>query len=125
MDINTQETVGQLATVLPGATRVFEQFGIDYCCGGKRTLAEVCQLRQLEVEQVIRSLQETETWRALAGQSRDWRTETLTALAAYIVDTHHFFTKQEIARLEKLLAKVCQAHADSHPELLTLQALFQ
>ena len=109
MTINTQETVGQLATALPGATRVFEQFGIDYCCGGKRTLAEACQKASLEVERVIHSLAEAEAWGTLAGENRDWRSETLTTLAAYIVDTHHFFTKQELVRLEKLLAKVCQA----------------
>jgi regulator of cell morphogenesis and NO signaling len=125
MTINTQETVGQLATVLPGATRIFEQFGIDYCCGGKRTLSEACQNASLEVERVIHSLEEAEAWGALAGQERDWRSETLTTLAAYIVDTHHFFTKQELIRLEKLIAKVCQAHGGNHSELLKLQELFQ
>src|SRR5262245_58940226 len=121
MTINTQETVGQLATALPGATRVFERFGIDYCCSGKHTLAEACQRANLEVEQVIHSLEEAEAWRALAGQERDWRSETLTILAAYIVDTHYLFTKQELIRLEKLLAKVCQAHGSNHPELQKLE----
>jgi uncharacterized protein DUF542 len=31
---------------IPGAARVFENFGIDYCCGGHRTLADACQDRQ-------------------------------------------------------------------------------
>jgi len=107
MNINTQETIGQLATALPDATRVFEQFGIDYCCGGKRTLVEACQLKHLEIERVIHSLAEAEVSRVQSSEERDWRSETLTTLAAYIVDTHHFFTKQEITRLENLLAKVC------------------
>lgn len=125
MTINLQETVGQLATALPGATRVFEQFGIDYCCGGQHTLAEACRLKHLAIERVVHSLAEAEASRAPSGEGRDWRTETLTTLAAYIVDTHHFFTKQEITRLENLLAKVCQAHGERRPELLKAQALFQ
>lgn len=125
MTINTQETVGQLASALPGATRVFEQFGIDYCCGGQRTLSEACQLKHLAVERVIHSLAEAEASRVQGSEERDWHSEMLTTLAAYIVDTHHFFTKQESTRLENLIAKVCQAHGDRHPELLKVQALFQ
>ena len=35
MTINPTKTVGELAIELPGATRIFEKLGIDYCCGGR------------------------------------------------------------------------------------------
>jgi len=30
------------AAEMPGATREFEKLGVDYCCGGSRTLGEAC-----------------------------------------------------------------------------------
>ncbi len=124
MQINTQETVGQLAVIMPGAPRVFERFGIDYCCGGKQTLAEACQQRSVPLDRVLDSLAEVEQWQQLAGAPRDWSRETLTALQQFILDTHHVFTRQELERLEKLVAKVYAAHGSRHPELARLQDLF-
>ncbi|MBI3424834.1 MAG: iron-sulfur cluster repair di-iron protein [Acidobacteria bacterium] len=124
MQINTQETVGQLAVHLPSAPRVFEQFGIDYCCGGQQTLAAACAQRHVPLDRVLDSLAEAAEWQQLAGAPRDWRGATLTALQQFIVDTHHVFTRQELARLEKLAAKVYAAHGSRHPELARLQELF-
>src|SRR5262249_26864140 len=53
-----------------------------------------------------------------------WQAESLTSLAAYIIDTHHFFTKQELIRLENLIDKVCSQHAENHPELPALRTVF-
>lgn len=124
MQINTQETVGQIALNVSGAQRIFEQFGIDYCCGGQQTLAEACQQRSVPLDRVLDSLVEAEAWQQLAGTAPDWQQESLTGLQQFIVETHHEFTRQELARLEKLFAKVSAAHGSRHPELMRLQALF-
>src|SRR6185295_14730076 len=42
LEINATKTVRDLAVELPNATRVFEKLGIDYCCGGSRSLGEAC-----------------------------------------------------------------------------------
>ncbi len=36
------ETVREIALSQPSSIRVFEQFGIDYCCGGRKPLAVAC-----------------------------------------------------------------------------------
>jgi regulator of cell morphogenesis and NO signaling len=46
-------------------------------------------------------------------------------LVAHIVEKHHKFTRQELARLEALLAKVCGVHGQNHPELFRIQKQFQ
>lgn len=125
MNVNLQETVGQLATSVPGATRIFERLGIDYCCGGKRTLTEACRVAQVPVDSLVAALTDAGQWQELAGQTRDWNSETLTALLTFITETHHVFTRQELARLEKLVEKVCRVHGQRHPELLKVQALFE
>src|SRR5262245_7063474 len=123
MNISDTATVRDLAAGVPGATRVFENFGIDYCCGGHRTLADACHEAGLPVEDLTRSLEEA--GRApQPGSGRDWRQESLTALTEYIIDTHHFFTRQELDRLENLFDRVCSRHGENHPELFEAQKTF-
>jgi regulator of cell morphogenesis and NO signaling len=123
MNISDTTTVRDLAAGVPGATRVFESFGIDYCCGGHRTLAVACREASLPVEDLTRSLEEAER-ASQSGAERNWRQESLAALTEYIIDTHHSFTRQELDRLEKLFDKVCSRHGKNHPELFEAQKIF-
>jgi regulator of cell morphogenesis and NO signaling len=123
MNISDTATVRDLAAGVPGATRVFETFGIDYCCGGHRTLADACREASLPVEDLTRSLEEAGR-ASQSGAGRDWRQESLTSLAAHIIDKHHHGARQEIDRLEKLFDKVCSRHGENHPELFEAQKTF-
>lgn len=123
MTIQTTKTVREIAVELPSATRLFEKLGIDYCCGGARPLAEACQKAGLVVDAVVASLEQIGS--APDGQARDWQAESLTDLIAHINDTHHVFTREEMDRIEPLLAKVCKVYGEKRPELPRIQALFQ
>jgi regulator of cell morphogenesis and NO signaling len=125
MSVNTKNTVRELAISIPGATRIFEQLRIDYCCGGGRTLNAACEKSKVPLEEVVERLEAAEYAINPGDKVRDWQTESLTSLSAYIIDTHHFFTKQELARLEKLLDKVCSRHGENHIELFALRSAFQ
>jgi len=124
MNISDTTTVRDLAAGVPGATRVFENFGIDYCCGGHRTLAEACREASLPVEDLTRSLEDAERASQDTGAERDWRQESLTALTEHIIDTHHCGARQELDRLERLFDKVCSRHGEKHPELFEAQKTF-
>jgi len=104
----------------PESARVFETFGIDYCCGGAHTLADACKAAKRSVEEVSAALEKCEQ----ASPEKDWRNASLTELAQHIVDTHHTFTQAEIARLSGLIAKVVAVHGQNHPELCRLQTTF-
>jgi regulator of cell morphogenesis and NO signaling len=121
MNINVTTTVRDLAVTVPGATRVFEKLGIDYCCGGHRTLADACVKAKVPVEQVTASLAQAD---APMTQGQDWQLAPMTALIQHIVEKHHTFTKEELPRLERLLNKVCTVHGAQHPELLQLKTVF-
>jgi regulator of cell morphogenesis and NO signaling len=122
MSINDTKTVRELAVEVPNATRVFEKFGIDYCCGGKKPLAEACGAAGLQVSEVIRALESAAPTAASSG--RDISTGSLVELMDHIVTTHHKFTREEIARLKALLEKVCSAHGKNHPELSAIRETF-
>src|SRR5215208_7717917 len=125
MKLGATVTVGELATGIKSATRVFESIGIDYCCGGGRTLTEACIMVGVPVEEVARSLEQAEQSQTEVSEFKDWQAATLSELISHIVSKHHVFTRQELGRLDGLLTKVCSVHGPQHPELLQINSLFQ
>jgi regulator of cell morphogenesis and NO signaling len=116
------KTVRELALEVPQATRVFERLGIDYCCGGGRSLEEACAAAHIRVEDVERSLTEAAEHPAEAGQDdASWQRAPLFGLIAHIIQKHHYFVRRELTRIEPLLAKVIATHGQAHPELLEVQ----
>jgi regulator of cell morphogenesis and NO signaling len=125
MTVAAEKTVRDLALESPSATRVFEKLGIDYCCGGNRSLEEACRTANLKVDQVLESLAVADKTSLAALNDRDWQTEPMSALIAHIQKTHHSYTREEIARLGPLFDKVCSVHGKDHPELLQIRDTFQ
>lgn len=124
MNVATEKTVRELVQEFPSATRVFEKFGLDYCCGGKRPLQEACNAANLSVNEVLDSLEAAQKASDIAPGALDWQTQPLTEVVAHIINTHHKYTRAEISRLGSLLAKVCLVHGKNHPELDRMRAVF-
>jgi regulator of cell morphogenesis and NO signaling len=125
MPVATEKTVRELALESPSTTRVFEKLGIDYCCGGNRSLEEACRAANLKVDQVLESLAKADQTQLAGQKDRDWQTEPLAALIAHIQQTHHVYTREEIERLGPLFDKVCSVHGKNNPELLQIRETFQ
>lgn len=125
MTVAAEKTVRELALENPSVTRVFEKLGIDYCCGGNRSLEEACRAANLNVDQVLESLALADQAALAAHEDRDWQTEPVAALIDHIQKTHHSYTRDEIARLGPLFDKVCSVHGQNHPELLKIRNTFQ
>jgi regulator of cell morphogenesis and NO signaling len=117
------KTVGDLAAEDPAAAHTFEKLGIDYCCGGGSTLENACRTAGLSVKQVTDSIESLKAAHATAPD-RDWRTAPLADLVAHILNTHHQYTRAELARLAPLFDKVCAAHGQNHPELADIRDTF-
>ncbi|MCC6428284.1 MAG: iron-sulfur cluster repair di-iron protein [Phycisphaerales bacterium] len=116
-------TVGQLVAQRPARARVFERLGIDYCCGGRKTLAAVCAQRGLEVSLVQSQLDAIDAEPHEGGEP-DWTTAPLSTLADHIQSVHHGFLNRELPRLGALVRKVATVHGDVHPDLRRLNDVF-
>lgn len=121
--IDAQRTVAELVTERPGRARVFERLGIEYCCRGKRPLAEACAEQQLDVATVTTMLAAMEEG-AGTGEA-DWAQAPLAELCDHIVETHHSYLRDELPRLSALTGKVARAHGGKHPELKDVAATFE
>ena len=123
MTIATTRTVGEIAAEMPNATREFEKLGIDYCCGGTRTLGDACAQAKIPVGEVLARLEKSAQLSAI-GDSKDWQNQPLADLIAHITGTHHVFVREECPRIEALASKVVGVHGQNHPELLQVQEIF-
>lgn len=119
--ITADAHVADLVLEQPSRARVFERFGIDYCCGGKTPLETACADRGLDLDIVIAALDEP---RADDADDVDWTTEPVADLCAHIVDQHHAYLRDELPRLRQLVDKVARAHGATHPELADVQTAF-
>ncbi len=122
--LNTDHiTVREIAANSLAAIRVFENFGIDYCCGGNRPLADVCREQGHDLQQVQRELEEAFTTATQSGQ--DWNTAPLPDLIRHIVDAHHGYLRRELPVLEARLQKVYRVYNERHaPALIGLPQVF-
>lgn len=120
MQTQNGQTVRDLVIGNPGAARIFEKFGVDYCCGGEKSLAEACTTAKVNVDEVKAALEEP----TKETRDRDWQKASLAELTTHIVVKHHGFTREEINRLLPLIAKVFGVHGQNHPELQRVQILF-
>ncbi|HEY8667591.1 MAG TPA: iron-sulfur cluster repair di-iron protein [Tepidisphaeraceae bacterium] len=122
MSVTLEATVGQLVVERPGRARVFENLGIDYCCGGKKPLGEACRDKGLDPQQLLAEIQAADTTTSESG--RNWAAATITELADHIQSTHHALLKAEFPRLDRLTDKVATVHGQRHPDLLAVRATF-
>ncbi len=124
MSVITEKTVRELALENAGATAIFEKLGIDYCCGGSRTLEEACRAADVPLDRVLESLGATQRSTQVGQEDHNWQAKPLGDLVSHITNTHHQYTRDAIARLGPLFDKVCSVHGANHPELLQLREIF-
>ena len=119
--LTTQTTVGEFVAQAPGLSRIFEQHGIDFCCGGKRPLADVCREKGLDATALLQTLT---AYRPAMTDAASLANASLTEICDHIEATHHAYVQREMPRLAQMAAKVAQAHGQNHPEVLQVSQIF-
>ena len=102
-------TVGAIVAAQPLLAAVFERVGIDYCCGGKKTLAAACAARNLDpvtFAVVLEAAASLATTRPVV----DAAALSLTALADHIEASHHAYLKAELPSLVEKAQRVAAKH---------------
>ncbi|HMN41055.1 MAG TPA: iron-sulfur cluster repair di-iron protein [Phycisphaerales bacterium] len=122
-ELTPETTVATIATSVPGAASLFEQLGIDYCCGGTIPLGQACRKRGLDPAEVIVRLEAAAQDPAPGG--RDWAGMSLADLTANIESAHHQYLKDELPHMRHLSRKVAKVHGEAHPELRALSEEFE
>ncbi len=118
--IDPTTPLGAIVTDHPDLARHLERLGLDYCCGGRRSLAEACDERGLDPGAVAGELNQA------AGPARPeaWASMGPAELVDHLESTHHAYLHAELPRIEALLEKVEGVHGGRHPELAFVKVTF-
>jgi len=121
--ITSESTVGEIVRAVPARSRILESLGIDYCCGGKKTLAEACRGKNLEPAAVIAMLAAHDAGPQVTSANPD--AMTLSELCDHIEFVHHGYLREELPRLDFMTHKVAAVHGDHEPRLVEVRRVFE
>lgn len=116
-------TIGELVSQDWRKAEVFKKYGIDYCCGGKRTIAEACEKAGFNPSLVEAELLQLES--GPVNNSNNFNRWELDFLIDYILNNHHKYVAEAIPFLDELSAKVSRVHGENHPELIDIEQYAQ
>jgi regulator of cell morphogenesis and NO signaling len=119
----SDETLGEIAAKDLSKAAIFKKYGLDFCCGGKKTVKEACKEKGLDVTKIEQELQQADKNPATRPLPYgDW---SLDFLSDYIVNTHHSYVRKTLPELRTYAAKVASVHGEHHPELKRIQQLVE
>jgi regulator of cell morphogenesis and NO signaling len=122
MRVTGENRVGEIVAADFRTAAVFHDFGIDFCCGGRRVLKDVCREQQIDTDVVLEAVSRACSAATPAANFAKWAPETL---IAFIVDTHHGYVRRTLPSLTANTQKLANAHGNRHPELPEVARLTQ
>ena len=121
-DAENAETIGEIVAKDYRKAQVFKNLGIDFCCGGKKTIAEVCEKKGIDPQEVERRLSSIKGGNT--NSETDFQKWDIGFLTDYIINTHHQYVKDNTAFILEIAQKVARVHGGGHPELIQVAELF-
>lgn len=101
-------SLGQLARKIPGATAIFHQQGLDFCCGGNKSLRRAAEEKNLDSDVIANSLLRI----ASKGDVAATESMALPVLIDFILENFHQVHRVELPELVRLATKVERVHSD-------------
>ena len=120
--INIEPTIGEIVANDFRAASMFKEAGIDFCCGGNKSLTEACKEKGADESHLIQQL-ETLAQTPVSG-AMNFKEWDLSFLSDYIVNTHHKFVLKNLPELVFYTQKIASVHGGHHPELIEVESLF-
>lgn len=117
-----EETIGEMSRSDIRKIEVFKRFGIDFCCGGNKTLQEACGEKGIDILKVKEALDQSQDSSKDSMAYDEWN---LNFLSEYIVQRHHNYVRKQVPILLEISKKVMGAHSNAHPELKGLNSLIE
>lgn len=123
MEITSSTTVGEVVAADYRNASVFEQYGIDFCCGGNISLEQVCKDKGVKLADLLTELGKVQS--EPVDRSQNYLAWSLSFLADYIVNTHHSYLYETDDQLVAYTKKIATVHGEHHPELLEIARIFE
>jgi regulator of cell morphogenesis and NO signaling len=122
MDFKSETKVKDIALAQPAARQILEDAGLDYCCGGGKSLHEACRHANVSSEEILNRLRENAN--DTTPEDLNWTAVPLWELTRHIREKHHRYVREAIPRTQALSDKVATKHGKNHTELVGIGKLF-
>lgn len=122
--IDVSTTLAEAVDAFPQLAREFERRGLDYCCGGQRSLGDACTLAGLDPAATIAELAAVDPTAGGTAESAEWTSMTADVLVDHIEATHHRYLWDEMPRITALVDKIVSVHGGRHAELKEIESCF-
>jgi regulator of cell morphogenesis and NO signaling len=122
MTITRDTTVGAIVAGDFRTAGVFEKHGIDFCCGGRISLTDICREKGVDPTTLLQELHAVEN--TPVDRSHNYSDWALPFLADYIVNTHHAYLNENSAQIAAYANKIAEVHGGHHPEVREIAAIF-
>ncbi|MDD4251359.1 MAG: iron-sulfur cluster repair di-iron protein [Candidatus ainarchaeum sp.] len=119
--INGNELVSEIVAKDYNTAEIFKDYGIDFCCGGRISINEICEQNGIRKENLLKKLNELPKNKFNENVIENLDLDTLTV---YIVNTHHAYVRDNSLKLISFLSKLKQVHGENHPELKIINDIF-
>ena len=118
-----EDSIGELVAKDLRKAEVFKKFNIDFCCGGKKTLSQVCNDKQINIKDIESEFEKLDSTSESVSQNyNEW---SLDFLVDFIINTHHKYVKNSLPILLEYTAKVAKVHGKEHLEVVAIYDLFK
>ncbi|MCF7797433.1 MAG: iron-sulfur cluster repair di-iron protein [Lentisphaeria bacterium] len=117
-------TVGEIIAADFRKAAVFKRHGIDFCCGGNKSLSQAGKEAGIDPE-VLRSELNSAQWEPGGGTLDRFQTWSISLLIHYIIENHHNWLKTKLPEMTPLVQKISKVHGANHPETVKIAAIFQ
>lgn len=116
------QAIGAIVAADLRKARVFKKLGLDFCCGGNKSVRQACTAKGISEEKVREALKQLDDEKYPLRQHAYGKWE-LDFLADYIVSQHHKYIEDVEKDLRFYARKVAKVHGADHPELEKIHAL--
>ncbi len=116
-----EKSVGEIVAADYRTSDIFKSNGIDFCCGGKKSLKKVCEEHHLDVEVIENEIKILSSSSVRVHDFASWKPSFL---ADYIINTHHKYVEKETMLIYEYAKKVATVHGHNHPEMIEVSEIF-
>ena len=117
-----EKYVGELVSEDYRRADIFKSFVIDFCCGGKKSVSQVCEDKGVDKNELVKALMDLQF--QVTGPKQDYRDWSPDFMCDYITHTHHKYVTNAIPVIRAYIEKVARVHGGDNPSLVEIVHLF-
>lgn len=118
----SKRTIGEIVAEDYRTAKIFEDHGIDFCCGGKATLSTACLEKGIDLAAITEKIEAVKS--KPVERSQNFTSWELSFLIGYIINVHHAYIKENTGQITAYAHKIAEVHGAHHPEVIEIAAIF-